>query len=191
MTNQEKFIEVMNATFGAGFSKENMKTRCSPCGAMKKAEYGCSRFFCEGCVAWWQKEYVGPEEESENGARLHQNPFINDPFALVWTAFKNLYPDLECDCYFDQHQEDQHDEEYGFTHFPDDGSKPSVFVYAEHSVNTQVETFAHELAHIAVGPEHEHNDVWEAALDAIFTEYNRIGDELFGKASGDEEEAIR
>lgn len=56
-----------------------------------------------------------------------------------------------------------------------------MFIYAEHSLNIQVETFAHELAHVAVGPEHEHDDVWEAAFDAIFKEYNRIGDELFGK----------
>lgn len=109
------------------------------------------------------------------------NPFINDPFALVWTAFKNLYPDKTCSVWYDQHQSDHHDEEYGFTHFPDDGSEPSVFIYAEHSMNIQVETFAHELAHVAVGAEHEHDGVWEAAFDAIFREYNRIGDELFGK----------
>lgn len=118
--------------------------------------------------------------------RILPNPFDNDPFALVWAAFKNLYSYKECYCYFDQHQNDQHDEEYGFAHFPDDGSTPSVFIYAEHSINTQVETFAHELAHVAVGPEHEHDDVWEAAFNAIFQEYNRIGDELFGKPVGEE-----
>ena len=63
MTNQEKFIEIMNATFGAGFTKRNMKGRCSPCGTLKKAEYGCFKFRCRDCVAWWQKEYTGPKRE--------------------------------------------------------------------------------------------------------------------------------
>lgn len=115
-----------------------------------------------------------------------QTPFSNDPFSLVWEAFKNLYPGREFKAFYDQHQSDQHDEEYGFTHFPNDGSTPSVFIYAEHSINIQVETFAHELAHVAVGPEHEHDDVWEAAFDAIFKEYNLIGDEMFGKPDGEE-----
>lgn len=63
MTNQEKFIEIMNAIFDAEFSKENMKTMCSPCGALKKDEYGCGKFSCEGCAAWWNKKYVEPNKE--------------------------------------------------------------------------------------------------------------------------------
>lgn len=112
--------------------------------------------------------------------KRRESPFQNDTFSLVWMAFKNLYPDKECEVWWDQHQEDEHDKEYGFTHFPDDGSTPQVFIYAEHGVNIQTETLGHELAHVAVGPEHEHDDVWEAAFDAIFKEYNRIGDEMFG-----------
>lgn len=115
-----------------------------------------------------------------------RNPFINDPFALLWTAFKNLYPDKECSVWYDQHQSDQHDEEYGFTHFPDDGSEPSVFIYVEHNMNIQIETFAHELAHVAVGVKHEHDEVWESAFDAIFKEYNRIGDAMFGRLDREE-----
>jgi len=26
-------------------------------------------------------------------------PFANDIFALIWQAFKNLYPDKECECF--------------------------------------------------------------------------------------------
>ena len=29
---------------------------------------------------------------------MPESPFINDPFALVWKAFKSLYPDAECEC---------------------------------------------------------------------------------------------
>lgn len=108
-----------------------------------------------------------------------ETPFKNDPFSLVWQAFRNLYPDKECEVWYDQHQNDEHDEEYGFTQFPDDGSIPQVFIYAEHNINIQVETLAHELAHVVVGIEHEHDLVWESVFDKIFQEYNRIGDALF------------
>ena len=30
-----------------------------------------------------------------------KNPFLNDPFAMVWQAFQNLYPDKNCDVYWD------------------------------------------------------------------------------------------
>lgn len=57
MTNQEKFIELMNEVFEAGFTKENMVKICSPCGALKKREFACDAFSCEGCMKWWDKEY--------------------------------------------------------------------------------------------------------------------------------------
>ena len=67
MTNLEKFIEVMNETFHARFTKENMKLRCCPCGALKIARYACDRFKCEGCYRWWGKEYKprGREKQME------------------------------------------------------------------------------------------------------------------------------
>ena len=128
-------------------------------------------------------------EEKKDSHKSMKNPFVNDPYAMVWMAFKRLYPDKECQVWWDMHQNDEHDEEYGFTHFPNDGSTPSVFAYAEYPVNIQVETLAHELAHVAVGPEHEHDDTWRAAFDAIFAEYNRIGDEMFGKPAEEEQES--
>ena len=53
-------------------------------------------------------------------------------------------------------------------------------------MNVCVETFAHELAHVAVGVEHEHDSVWEEAFDKIFAEYNRIGEELYGSKEADD-----
>ena len=125
------------------------------------------------------KRYEATGKTADELLQQMATPFENDPFSMVWVAFKNLYPDKECEVFWDQHQEDQHSEEYGFTHFPDDGSTPQVFVFAEHPVNVQTETLAHELAHVAVGPEHEHDEVWEATFDAIFKEYNRLGDLRF------------
>ncbi len=134
------------------------------------------------------KGYEATKRTAEDLLRQRATPFENDPFSMVWIAFKNLYPDKECEVFWDQHQEDEHKEEYGFTSFPTDGSTPQVLVFAEHPVNIQTETFAHELAHVAVGPEHEHDEVWEAAFDAIFKEYNRLGDLMFAKPEDGEAE---
>lgn len=112
------------------------------------------------------------------------SPFKNDPFSLIWKAYQNVYPDKECEIWYDQHQEDSHDNEYGYTLFPDDGSVPQIFIYAEHNINIQSETLAHELAHVAVGAEHEHDNEWETAFQIIFDEYEKIGKQLFSKEIG-------
>lgn len=60
-----------------------------------------------------------------------KNPFLNDPFAMVWQAFQNLYPDKNCDVYWDPNlQPDEAGKPvYGVTVFNDDG-KVLVFVDA-------------------------------------------------------------
>jgi len=68
----------------------------------------------------------------------------------------------------------------GETFFDDDGTV-TVFVDYELQVKDAVEIFAHELAHVAAGEKAGHGEEWEKAFDAIFTEYNRIGEELFEK----------
>ena len=107
-------------------------------------------------------------------------PFANDIFALIWKAFKNLYPDKECECFWEpQIREDENGNEvFGLTDFGDDGSVV-VFVRPDLEVSVAGEILAHELAHVAVGVEHEHDEAWENAFDAIFQEYNKIGDNLF------------
>lgn len=116
-----------------------------------------------------------------------RNPFENDPFSMVWEAFQNLYPGKVCEVWYDQHQKDEHNEEYGFTNFPNDGSIPQIVIFAEHNINIQVETLAHELAHVAVGIDNEHNATWEEAFEKIFVEYNRIGDEMFSNRHGSDD----
>jgi hypothetical protein len=32
---------------------------------------------------------------------------------------------------------------------------------------------------VAVGIEHDHDEVWQEAFDKIFEEYNRIGNQMF------------
>lgn len=73
---------------------------------------------------------------------------------------------------------DAHGTKYGLTDFADDGSV-AVFVKPSLEVADAVEVLAHELAHVAVGVEHDHDEVWQEAFDKIFEEYNRIGSQMF------------
>ena len=113
---------------------------------------------------------------------LMQTPFVNDPFALCWRAFKNLCPDKECVCAWDPQIEieTENGTAYGYTTFCDDG-KVVVGVGVGLAVSDTVEILAHELAHVAAGEANEHNEVWEAAFDAINKEYDRLVEELSGE----------
>lgn len=111
---------------------------------------------------------------------MMESPFKNDPFAMIYQAFKRLYPDKQCEIWWEPNQPDADEGAYGATDFPNDGRLPQVFIFSGYPVAQQAEILAHELAHVAVGPEHEHDGVWEAAFDAIHEEYGRIGAELFG-----------
>ena len=105
--------------------------------------------------------------------------FKNDPFAIVWEAFKNLYPDKDCECWFDAVDDPEDtDGHCGWTQWTDDGD---VVVAVDFGLRLAdaVEIFAHELAHVAVGPDADHGEEWEKAVDAIHVEYNRIGNERF------------
>lgn len=109
------------------------------------------------------------------------NPFINDPFAMVWQAFQNLYPDKKCNCVFDVLEKNEDgDTVYGETWFNDDGSV-EVVVDCTLKLSDAIEIFAHELAHVAVGADEAHDEKWQEAFDKIFIEYNRIGNEMFDR----------
>lgn len=112
-----------------------------------------------------------------------ESPFKNDPFATVYQAFKRLYPDSQCEIWWEPHPKEGEKDAYGVTEFPDNGGVPQIFIFTDFPVGQQVEILGHELAHVAVGPEHEHDGIWYAAFEAIEKEYDKIGAELFG---GDE-----
>ena len=104
------------------------------------------------------------------------SPFRNDPFVRVCEAYKRLY-NKPCEIYWDQHinNDPKHENEYGYTIFPSDNTIPEIYIFAEHSVNICIETLAHELAHVAVGVEHEHDSIWDEAFEKIRKEYDKIG----------------
>lgn len=84
----------------------------------------------------------------------------------------------ECVKLSEAHQEYIQKPVYGLTDFGDDGTV-SVFVKPSLEVADAVEILAHELAHVAVGIEHDHDEVWQEAFNKIFDEYNRIGEQMF------------
>ena len=108
--------------------------------------------------------------------------FKNDPYAIVWRAFKSLYPEKECSVYFDDEMDlgENGQPIYGFTNFPSaESDEIIVCVSSEISVSNSVEILAHELAHVAVGESFEHGKEWEEAFDKIHMRYYEISKEIF------------
>ena len=106
---------------------------------------------------------------------MYKHPFKIDPFAGVYTAFRNLYPECDCVISWDNQIKDEKGETCcGVTRF-DPGKIPVVKISPELTVFDAVEVLAHELAHVANGPENmQHGPDWEKAFDAIHREYNRV-----------------
>ena len=106
-------------------------------------------------------------------------PFVNDMFALVFQAFKNLYPRKKCKCQWVPKITDENGRDvYGSTEYLVEERIFLVEISATLSVMNAVEVLAHELAHVAAGPDAEHGKEWEDAFDAIFEEYERLGLEM-------------
>ena len=110
-----------------------------------------------------------------------ESPFNNDMFSVVWQAFKRLYPDKECLCEWVPEIRESEDGNpvYGLTDYGEDGSV-YVAVLADIPVKDAIEIFAHELAHVAAGLDADHGKEWKNAFNAIFEEYHKIQNEMFG-----------
>ena len=104
--------------------------------------------------------------------------FQNSPFEMLDKAFKNLYSDKSYIAFIDVDMKDENGEKvYGCTQL-NDCDTPIIFIDASLSIQNAIEIFAHELAHVAVGVNEGHGELWEKAFDEIQNEYNRIGEEL-------------
>lgn len=108
--------------------------------------------------------------------------WLNTPLEDVIQATKNLYGDIDCSITINQILMKE-EKAYGMTTFADDGVY--IELDAEQSYSTMMETLAHELAHVVVGPNHEHDKAWETAFNNIFDEYNRYGKEKYKESEDD------
>lgn len=114
-------------------------------------------------------------------------PFLNDPFVVVAEAYSRLWnkPYLAV---WSQHSPEDNDS-YGLTQSAD-GCTPVITIFAEHTINEQIETFAHELAHVAVGVDHGHDAVFKKALKQLKAMYNIVYDEMLGENDGKDSKAV-
>lgn len=113
-----------------------------------------------------------------------QHPFENDMLGVVWESFKILYPEKVksiksikwVENIHDFVQDNEDETTLGVTKFDTETNEASIMIDANISVCDSVYVLAHELAHVAVGYEHEHDDMFKEAFDSINIEYNKIVD---------------
>ena len=120
--------------------------------------------------------------------------FCNDPYVVVYRAFRDLYPnvgDVDIAYDYDVVTTDATNEKLkGVTIFPDDGSAPQIRIDCTLPVDAIAEILAHELAHVAVGKlnhndkERDHDERWEQAFDAIYNRFCEL--QGFGKEQTDD-----
>lgn len=97
--------------------------------------------------------------------------WLNTPFSDVIQAAENLYGEIDCELAFTYLENEDH---AGVAIFPDDGSLPTIEIdVLRNSIAEGCATIAHEIAHIVVGHEQQHNEKFEACEAAIQEEYNR------------------
>lgn len=112
--------------------------------------------------------------------------FKNSPFEMLDIAFKRLFPNVEYTAHFEPNIRNSMNGEKvcGLTDFTD--GEITIFIDTSLSIEHSVEIFAHELAHAGVGVEHDHDKEWRKAFEDLYIEYNKIGDEMFGRDSDKE-----
>lgn len=104
----------------------------------------------------------------------------NSPYEILNMAFKRIFPEIKYTAYFEPKLRDKENGKkiYGLTVFGSDGDI-TIFVDTDLTITDSVEIFAHELAHAGSGAGHGHDEKWQKAFDALFNEYNKIGEEMF------------
>ena len=101
-----------------------------------------------------------------------RSPFANDMFSMLWIVCRRIWPEVKCKCQWTEDIFTPYGEEaYGETVFPEDGTEPVISISAQVPVVHAVEILAHELAHVAAGEGHDHDEVWENAFQALNDAY--------------------
>ena len=98
-----------------------------------------------------------------------------DPFQSLLLVFAEQHPDRSVRIQFGMPDAEPlclSPKAKGVTAFPPPGvdEPPVITVDAtlDRGVQGSVDILAHELAHVAVGEDHEHDDVWQDAYDDLF-----------------------
>jgi hypothetical protein len=107
---------------------------------------------------------------------------FNNPLQEIINISTNLFPEIvnkNIYIQFDSRLGSKETENvpYGET-FIDDGTKDIIVsISGNLPIIENIEILAHELSHVIVGIENEHNEEWENVFNKIFVEYSRRIDE--------------
>ena len=93
--------------------------------------------------------------------------WIGNPLADVVRCFRKLYPHCSADISFQPTPEDKKGEcAWG------EGHTPMITIDPMLPYVGCIDILAHELAHVAAGPDAGHGSEWQHAYDAIHAEYH-------------------
>jgi hypothetical protein len=67
---------------------------------------------------------------------------------------------------------------WGVTIFPDDGTDPLIVLRADLNLVESTEIIAHELAHVIVGGNVEHNEIFELKFEELHRVYDEIANTI-------------
>lgn len=101
---------------------------------------------------------------------------FNNPFQDLINAAEFVNGGaLDCEIFFHPDmQEEDGSVPFGSTTFPDDGSCPQIAINADMKIKDSLEILAHELAHVIVGVEHDHDAVYDDTFNAIRITYDEL-----------------
>ena len=105
--------------------------------------------------------------------------YINNPFDTVIEAVKELYPETKAEIQFNPNIKFKKFLWFKFGHcgetiFPDDNSIPLINISTNIPFMHMPEILGHELAHVIVGKENEHNEVWQKVFHEIQEKFTEI-----------------
>lgn len=96
--------------------------------------------------------------------------FLFDPYAVLFQAFENLYPNRSYDVQWGDESILQ--DKFGMT--DSNGERNIVTISVNIPTSGALDVLAHELAHVAVGVDEGHGKEWEHAYEKINDEYNAL-----------------
>lgn len=111
----------------------------------------------------------------ELGEKVRGAVDLRNPLDLICEAFEVVFPGKKVTVRYEPFVEEFLQQVAGYTRF-EEGKDPHIGLRVELDIVSACETLCHELAHAAVGLKAQHGPEWEAAYEAIYSEYQRLGD---------------
>ena len=115
------------------------------------------------------------------------SPIINDPITMVAEAFAALHPDAKYEAsYVPDIRDGDGTLLSSYTSFPREEEGPdavpdillNILTFNEAGITAVAESFAHELVHVALGPDSlEHGPEYDETLKKLAAKFDEIAEE--------------